>query len=129
MRYLLDTHILLWMRHADRRLSRERWEPVFYDSENEILFSLVSIWEIAIKRSLGKLDLDGELEDFARTLATEHGFRQLPVRLDEICRLESLPAHHRDPFDRLLIAQCIENDVVAVTNDPRWSAYPVQVEF
>ena len=59
MDYLLDTHVLLWLRQNDPRLNRAKWEPVFYAKENKIFFSLISIWEIAIKRSLGKLKLEG----------------------------------------------------------------------
>jgi PIN domain nuclease of toxin-antitoxin system len=129
MRYLLDTHVLLWMREEDKRLPKEKWEPVFFSGEHEILFSLVSIWEISIKRAIGKLRLDGATEDFARTLVTEHGFRQLPMELHEICRTEQLPMHHRDPFDRLLIAQAIEVGATAVTDDPHWRSYPLKVEF
>lgn len=129
MRYLLDTHILLWMREEDRRLRKEKWEPIFFGGEHEILFSLVSIWEISIKRAIGKLQLEGATEDFARTLVTEHGFRQLPLELHEICHTEVLPLHHRDPFDRLLIAQAIEAGATAVTDDPQWKGYPVKVEF
>lgn len=129
MRYLLDTHVLLWMRHNDHRLPRHKWEPIFHAGDHEILFSLVSIWEIAIKRRLGKLQLEGATEDFARTLVTDHGFRQIPLELHEICRTEALPAHHSDPFDRLLIAQALEAGAVAVTSDARWREYPVKVEF
>lgn len=129
MRYLLDTHVLLWMREEDRRLSRQKWEPIFFSGEHEILFSLVSIWEISIKRRIGKLRLEGTTEDFTRTLVTEHGFHQLPLELHEICGTERLAMHHRDPFDRLLIAQAIEAGATAVTDDPSWEAYPVKVEF
>jgi PIN domain nuclease of toxin-antitoxin system len=129
MRYLLDTHVLLWLRHNDSRLSRKKWEPIFYHDAHEILFSLVSIWELSIKRNIGKLGLKDSTEDFARTLATEHGFKQIPLELHEICRMEHLPMHHRDPFDRLLIAQALEANAITVTDDRRWSDYPVQVEF
>lgn len=129
MRYLLDTHVLLWWRQNDSRLSA-RWDTVLdHPNDHEILFSLVSIWEISTKRSIGKLKLDGATADFARTLVTEHGFRQLPVELHDICRAETLPMHHRDPFDRLLIAQAIESGAIAVTDDPHWQNYPVNVEF
>lgn len=129
MRYLLDTHILLWMRQNDPRLSREKWEPVFHGGEHEILFSLVSIWEISIKRRIGKLTLSGATEDFARTLVTGHGFRQMGLELHEISRTEALPDHHRDPFDRLLIAQAYEAGAVVVTDDPQWKDYPIKIEF
>jgi len=130
MRYLLDTHVLLWWRQNDPRLPHH-WDDRLNNLQNdhEILFSLVSIWEIAIKRRLGKLQLEGATEDFARTLVTDHGFLQIPLELHEICRTEAMPAHHSDPFDRLLIAQALEAGAVAVTSDARWRVYPVKVEF
>ena len=129
MRYFLDTHVLLWWRQDDPRLPHH-WDNLLgQPGEHEILFSLVSVWEIAIKQRIGKLRLEGATEDFARTLVTAHGFRQLPLELHEICRTERLPLHHRDPFDRLLIAQAIEAGATAVTDDPAWQAYPVKVEF
>lgn len=129
MRYLLDTHILLWWRQNDPRLPHH-WDAFLNaPSDYDICFSLVSIWEIAIKRRLGKLKFEGATEDFARTLVTEHGFRQLPVELHEICRTEKLPDHHGDPFDRMLIAQTIETGAIAVTDDARWTDYPIKIEF
>ncbi len=129
MRYLLDTHTLLWWRQDDSRLPHA-WDSIFNASEeNEILFSTVSIWEIAIKRGLGKLEMEGDLADFARTLISDHGFHQLPLEVTHICRLEKLPLLHRDPFDRLLIAQAIEQGAIAVTDDPKWKPYSVKIEF
>ena len=128
-RYLLDTHVLIWMREDDKRLNRKRWEPILFDRTNEVLFSTVSLWEIAIKRALGKLRLEGDLGDFSRTLETNHGFRRLGLEVPDLCRLEKLPGAHADPFDRLLIAQCLENSAIAVTNDPKWRRYPVRIEF
>jgi len=113
----------------DPRVPR-RWNRILQEpDEHEILFSVVSIWEIAIKRSLGKLRIEGATQDFARTLVTEHGFRQIPVELNEVCRIEKLPDAHRDPFDRLLIAQAIELGATAVTDDSHWHEYPVRVKF
>ena len=130
MRFLLDTHILLWWRQDNPRLPH-RWDDLFNNPGNEIeiVFSLVSIWEISIKRRIGKLRMEGKTDDFARTLITKHGFRQLPVELHEICRTESLRDHHRDPFDRLLIAQAIETGSIAVADDERWKDYPIKVDF
>ncbi|MGF1656177.1 MAG: type II toxin-antitoxin system VapC family toxin [Verrucomicrobiales bacterium] len=129
MRYFLDTHTILWWRLNDARLPHS-WDSIFSDApEHEILFSTVSLWEIAIKRGLGKLVLQGELADFARTLVIDHGFHQLTLEITDICRLEKLPHHHRDPFDRLLIAQAIEQGAIAVTDDPKWESYPIRIEF
>lgn len=128
-RYLLDTHVLIWWRQDDPRLPH-RFDHLFQpDSGQEILFSTVSLWEIAIKRTLGKLTLEGDLADFSRTLEDRHGFRRMGLEVPDLCRLERLPLHHGDPFDRLLIAQSIEHGAVAVTNDPKWRPYPVRIEF
>ena len=129
MRYLLDTHILLWMRQNDPRLPREKWEPIFFSGDHEILFSLVSIWEISIKQRIGKLQIEASTEDFVRALIDINGFSQIQIELHEICRTERLPDHHRDPFDRLLIAQAMEANAIAVTDDRRWHDYPIQIDF
>lgn len=129
MRLLLDTHVLIWMRNHDARLSRAKWEPVFLDPDNEILFSVVSLWEIAIKRALGKLALEGGLTDFARQLEDQHGFSMLPLEGSALDRLDKLPPHHGDPFDRLLIAQAIEEGAVAITNDRNWLRYAVKTRW
>jgi PIN domain nuclease of toxin-antitoxin system len=128
-RYLLDTHTLIWMRNNDRRLDRNKWESIFFGGDHEIFFSIVSLWEIAIKRALGKLTLEGDLIDFSRTLEDHHGFCKLEIDVTDLCRLETLPMHHTDPFDRLLIAQAIEHGAIAVTNDPKWRRYSVRTAF
>lgn len=130
MRFLLDTHVLLWWRQNDPRLPH-RWDAILTNEagDHEILFSLVSIWEIAIKRRIGKLRMEATTGDFARSLVEGHGFRQISLELNHICRMEALPDHHRDPFDRLLIAQVLEIDAVAITDDGQWRDYPVKVEF
>ena len=129
MRYLLDTHAVIWMRENDPRFSRIKWEPVLYSPGNEVCVSIVSLWEIAIKRALGKLRFEGTLEDFAGTLETRQGFKLLQLEVPHLSHLEKLERHHRDPFDRLLIAQAIETGAVAVTNDRDWRAYPVRMEW
>ncbi len=125
MRLLLDTHTLLWWRMDDDRLPGAL-DSVITDTRNEILVSIVSLWEIAIKRSLGKLRFDGSLNQFAATLARENGFTLLPLDVQHLTRLERLPNHHRDPFDRLLIAQTLETGAKAATNDPAWKKYRVK---
>jgi PIN domain nuclease of toxin-antitoxin system len=129
MRYLLDTHALLWMRENNTRLNRTKWEPIFYSADNEILVSIASLWEITIKRALEKLDFEGSIEDFASDLEMKHGFRLLPIAPTDLDRLQTLPHHHGDPFDRLLIAQAIESGATAVTNDRNWKKYRCKVQW
>lgn len=119
-RYLIDTHVLIWWRQNDDCLPHQ-WDRLFtLGSGYDILISTVSLWEISIKRTLGKLRLEGDLADFSRTLESRHGFQRLGLSIPELCRLEKLPLHHADPFDRLLIATTIEHSAIAVTNDPKW---------
>ncbi len=129
MRYLLDTHTIIWMREDDPRFKRAVWEPILFDSANEIFVSVVTLWEIAIKTTLGKLEIDGSIEEFARTLKTDQGFRILPIESTHLGRLTKLEMHHVDPFDRLLIAQAIETGSIAVTNDRNWKKYPVKIKW
>jgi len=128
MRYLLDTHAILWWRQDDPRLPH-RIDAVLQSPENEILFSQVSLWEIAIKRSLGRLKLEGSLEEFVDGLRNEQGFIMLPLEVSHFTRLESLPHHHGDPFDRLLIAQAMETGAIAVTDDAAWKKYRVKTRW
>lgn len=129
MRYLLDTHVLLWWRQDDPRLPRT-WDPVLArPEEHEIWVSVAALWEIAIKRSLGKLRLEISLEEFGETLQSRLGFHLLPVELTHLGRLERLPWHHRDPFDRLMVAQALEEGATVVTGDPAWSRYGVAVAW
>ena len=129
MRYLLDTHVLLWWRADDPRLPH-RWDPILGNADaHDIIFSAASLWEITIKRSLGKLDLVADISDFGRQLQEDHGFRLLGIEPDALDRLATLPHHHRDPFDRLLIAQAVENGATAVTNDRHWKKYRCKVQW
>ncbi|MBJ7391836.1 MAG: type II toxin-antitoxin system VapC family toxin [Chthoniobacterales bacterium] len=129
MRYLLDTHVLLWWRADDSRLPH-RWDPILGNTEDhDITFSIVSLWEIAIKRALGTLKLAIPMADFSRQLQEGHGFRQIKIEPEELDRLQTLPHHHRDPFDRLLIAQALETGAIAITNDRHWKKYRCKVQW
>ena len=129
MRYLLDTHTVLWMRENNPSLNRAKWESIFYSPDNEIFVSIASLWEMTIKRSLGKLDFEGSIEDFSADLETRHGFTLLPIAPTDLNRLQTLPHHHGDPFDRLLIAQALEHGATAVTNDRNWKKYRCKVQW
>jgi PIN domain nuclease of toxin-antitoxin system len=119
MRLLLDTHILLWWVMADRRLSKTL-SSVLASPENDIAVSAASMWEIAIKRALGRIDVD--LDELLSSMSAD-GFTELPLRFGHALKLESLPRHHDDPFDRMLIAQSIAEGRRLVTKDDAILAY------
>lgn len=120
MRLLLDTHAALWWLAADERLG-EQAVAELEDDANEVLLSAAVVWEVAIKRSLGKLDSP---DDFAVTLLRA-GVRALPVRIEHASAVERLPWHHRDPFDRLLVAQATFEGAALVSGDERLRPYGV----
>jgi PIN domain nuclease of toxin-antitoxin system len=125
VRVLLDTHAFLWFSSDDPALSagaRARIEDV----RNEKFLSVASIWEMAIKISLGKLELTGDLADLVTTAAERNGIALMDVRKEHALGVEALPLHHRDPFDRLLIAQALAERVAIVGRDPIFDAYPVR---
>ncbi|MER8366578.1 type II toxin-antitoxin system VapC family toxin [Mesorhizobium sp. M1348] len=117
--YLVDTHILLWVLNADSRLS-DHHRDIFLAGE-DVVVSAVSVAEIAIKKSLGKVTLTGNIVEILRS----NGIPILSVNELHAARLEHLPFHHRDPFDRLLIAQAQIEGLTVVTADRHFSAYDV----
>lgn len=122
MMYLLDTHIVLWWLNDDPRLSHEH-RAIIRSGASDVRLSAVSVAEAAIKASLGKLDMPVE----ARQLPAVTGFAELPLTGDHAARLEQLPWHHRDPFDRMLIAQAQHEEATFVTVDKRCRLYEVAV--
>lgn len=125
MRLLLDTHFLLWSMAASRRLSAEVRE-VLTDPENDVFYSAASIWEIAIKSALRRRDFRVDLPRLLRVLPRA-GFAELPVSAAHAARVASLPALHKDPFDRLLVAQALVEPLVLFTNDAQLGSYGAQV--
>lgn len=121
---LLDTHIFLWFVTAPANLSVAALAAI-QDSENQIYISLVSAWEISIKSGLGKMTLAQPVEPFIREQARRNRFEILPITLGHIAAVEHLPQYHRDPFDRLLIAQSIVDNLTLVSADHSFSQYPV----
>jgi len=119
MRLLLDTHILLWWLKDDPLLP-PRASALIADRRNEVFVSPMSVWEIAIKSQLGRLKAD---VDEVRTAAMQSGFRPLPFTLDHAAAVARLPQHHRDPFDRALVAQARHEPLNLVTHDESLSAY------
>jgi len=121
MKLLLDTHTLLWWL-ADRPLATEARERIA-DPETLVAVSAVSIWEASIKAALGKLRVPGSLSE----AAAQSGFEPLPISLLHAETAGALPPHHRDPFDRMLIAQAQVEDLTIVTRGPAFNDYDVSV--
>jgi PIN domain nuclease of toxin-antitoxin system len=126
LRVLLDTHAFLWWIGDDPRLS-ERAREVLSDGDNDLVFSAASGWEIAIKARLGRLHVPGDLNTYLFRQLTENYTSVLPVHLSHALRVHALPDHHRDPFDRLLVAQAIVEEIPLLSADPRIARYPVEV--
>jgi PIN domain nuclease of toxin-antitoxin system len=122
-RLLLDTNVAVWLLLGDREAVSDEAREVLADERNAISVSAVSVWEIAIKRSLGKLLIEA---GWAKAL-TRLDFDPLPITALHAARVEQLPWHHRDPFDRLLVAQASLEDHALVSADSRMTAYDVEV--
>lgn len=122
MKLLLDTHEAAWFLQADPRLS-ERARAAMLDPDNVAILSAVVVWEIAIKRALRKLSVDQRY----LTLLLEGGVEPLAISVEHARAVEDLPAHHRDPFDRLLIAQALAEGATIVTSDGRMGRYDAAV--
>jgi PIN domain nuclease of toxin-antitoxin system len=122
VRLLLDTHALLWA-IADPDELTDKARDAIRDGRNEVLVSAASAWEMAIKRALGKLTTPDGLS----TVIAAAGFKPLPISLYDADRAESLPTHHRDPFDRMLIAQAQLESLTIVTRDTHFARYEVHL--
>ena len=126
MKVLVDTQIFLWALLHDHRLDTKT-KHILRSQEYELVFSLVSLWEIAIKIKTGKLKAIGSSVAYIRDEMNAYGMELLPIRYDHVLQLESLPHHHGDPFDRLLIAQAISESLPILTADRHFRAYGVKV--
>ncbi len=126
MKVLLDTHIFLWAISDYARLSSRAGE-VIRDSDNEVLVSIASAWEIAIKVGIGKFVMPVPLAPYLQRQLVKHRIGVLSIQLSHLAMLEKLPLHHRDPFDRLLVAQCLEEDATLITVDSQLQRYPVRI--
>ena len=124
MRLLLDTHILLWFLSAAPALP-ERLHRLIEDPGNDVLVSVASLWEIAIKVSLGKLELMKPFTELFPAHLEQDSIDILPIRIAHLVTLSTLPFHHRDPFDRLIIAQCLTERLTLVTADQALDSYNV----
>jgi PIN domain nuclease of toxin-antitoxin system len=124
MRLLIDTHALLWFVGKDPQLSA-RAEAAIDDLHNQQIVSIVSLWEIAIKHSLGRLPLILPLADFITRHVTLSKVQLLPITVAHILKVAELPHHHRDPFDRLLIAQALVENIPIVSVDDKFDPYGI----
>ena len=125
MKVLLDTHAFLWLMVGDPRLSATA-RSTFSDVNNEIFLSLASAWEMAIKCSIQKLQLPLPVKDYVLTRTQAHRIQLLEIALQHVAAVETLPLHHRDPFDRLIIAQGIAENMHILSDDPLIDSYPIQ---
>jgi PIN domain nuclease of toxin-antitoxin system len=126
MKVLVDTHTFLWDIIADPRSSAKAKQMLRSD-EHELVFSLVSLWEIAIKIKTGKLNTIGSSVAYIRDEMDAYGMSLLPIRYEHILQLESLPHHHSDPFDRLLTAQALTESLPILTGDRAFANYGIKL--
>ena len=119
MRILLDTHVILWWLMDDDALSTDTKELI--DTETDVYVSAASVWEIAIKQALGKVTVGSDLAD----VLDRSGLKELPIRSRHAVDAGSLPPLHRDPFDRMLVAQARCEDLTLLTRDPQLLRYDV----
>jgi PIN domain nuclease of toxin-antitoxin system len=125
MKVLVDTHTFIWALLHDHRLSAKA-KQILKSDEHELFFSLVSLWEFAIKIKTGKLNALGSSVAYLRDEMENYSMQLLPIRYQHILQLEALPVHHSDPFDRLLIAQAIAESLPILTHNEKFSLYPVK---
>ncbi|MBK7383540.1 MAG: type II toxin-antitoxin system VapC family toxin [Flavobacteriales bacterium] len=123
MRLLADTHVFLWFILDDPRIATTA-RPLLVSPDHERFISIASVWEVAIKHGLGKLQLTGGMSGFLRDFVKAN-FHLLDITPGHILELATLPLHHRDPFDRMLIAQASHESMHLLTADPQFEAYDV----
>lgn len=126
MKLLLDTQCWLWWFTEPERLNEDIVTQIA-DEANELWFSVASIWEIGIKASIGKLPLPEPLDSYISSRMAELGVQLLDIKANHAVKVSSLPLHHRDPFDRMLIAQAIIENMTLVTADSMFKQYDVSV--
>jgi PIN domain nuclease of toxin-antitoxin system len=122
---LLDTHVLLWWLHDSARLQRAT-RQLLADAQHELVWSAASTWELGIKLALGKLRLDEPLPQFVTRILRQQGLVAMPVQHAHAAHVAQLPPIHRDPFDRLLIAQAVVESLPLLTADARLADYGIE---
>ncbi|TAE59554.1 MAG: type II toxin-antitoxin system VapC family toxin [Nostocales cyanobacterium] len=123
MQQLLDTHTLLWFTAGDPRISENLRLQI---ENNDNFLSIASVWEMAIKHSIGKLSLEMSFDDFVAQQIMGNGITLLQINQQHISVVSQLPLHHRDPFDRMLIAQAIVENIPVLSADTIFDAYSIQ---
>jgi PIN domain nuclease of toxin-antitoxin system len=126
MKLLLATHTFIWWDSEPAKLSAQAL-ALCQDRQNVLLLSVVSVWEMQVKLQLGKLRLTLPLKEIIETQQQTNNIEVLPVTLAHVLALENLPTHHKDPFDRLLVAQAIVEKAVLISSDQNVVKYPVNV--
>ena len=125
MNYLLDTHSFLWFITADNKLSEKAKETI-EDLDTKVYVSLISFWEIAIKIKIGKLEIKYEFSELFNE-ALKSDIAILPLEKSDLIQLDLLDLIHSDPFDRMIIAQAISNDLMVITKEVVFKLYPIKV--
>jgi PIN domain nuclease of toxin-antitoxin system len=125
MKVLLDTHAFLWLVTGDDRLS-ETARQTFLNTKNSLFFSAASLWEICIKKSLGKISLKGGWFKTIQDEMMNNAVQWLPIEMPHCAEVTKLPFYHRDPFDRMLIAQAMVQDMQLLSRDTLLSAYAIK---
>ncbi len=126
MKALLDTHTFLWWIIDSPKLSSHVCE-IISDGNNDLFLSAASGWEIAIKAQLGRLRLPDDPERFIPDQLTANAIQSLPIQMSHALHVYTLPNHHRDPFDRMLVAQAQLENLAILSADPQVAQYPVEV--
>jgi PIN domain nuclease of toxin-antitoxin system len=125
MKLLLDTHVFLWWNEASPRLSKQA-HSLISDPENTLYLSVVSVWEVILKEGTGKLKLPSAAAVYIPARLAHYRFEVLPLGLGHVLAVGTLPTHHRDPFDRMLVAQAEVERLPILTHDPQIRKYNVE---
>jgi PIN domain nuclease of toxin-antitoxin system len=125
MKYLLDTHAFLWFINGNIELSTQA-KNIIQNPKNAMYLSIASFWEIAIKLNIGKLTIDMSFDEL-RKEADKNDIRILPIEYEDTRLLTTLELFHKDPFDRILITQAIQNNLTIITKDLNFDTYPVKI--
>ena len=128
MRILLDTHVLIWLVEGDKNLSTVARSAI-EDEDNSLYLSIASLWEITIKLSLGKLDLQLSVDEMVESFLIPGGIEILQIETSHLSILRDLPLHHRDPFDRLIIAQAQAEKMTLISADGVFDLYGVDLQW